>query len=325
MKLFANHSSESVSQLGELALIERIRDRLGTINPPSPAGIGDDCAVFAASAPETQQLVTTDPVIYGKHFDDRLTPRQVAEKLLKRNLSDIAAMGGKPKMATLSLGLADNVSTIWIDAFIDGLARCASDYETQIVGGDVSSAPDGFLGAFLTLIGESTPGTRVLERHKGAEGSPIYVTGELGGSGLGKHYAFTPRLAEGAWLAKSETCLSCTDISDGLGKDFASILGPALQAEIDCLKIPLSSDAKTQSHASGKHALYHAFNDGEDFELLFALSPKSDTTAFERAWARAFPTRLSQIGVIASQTDESALRLLNAPEHFETRGYEHLK
>ncbi|OHE85516.1 MAG: thiamine-monophosphate kinase, partial [Verrucomicrobia bacterium RIFCSPLOWO2_12_FULL_64_8] len=198
MSPFTKHPRESVAALGEERLIACIRRWLGSASPPAPFGIGDDCAVVRAG--RRPLLVTTDPVIYGRHFDDAVTPGAVGAKLLKRNLSDIAAMGGRPTAAVVSLALDPRVSQCWLEQFHRGLAACARRFRVKIVGGDVAQA-DRVLGAFLTLFGEAG-GPRVVPRAGARIGDWIYVTGRLGGSGLGRHWRFEPRLAEGAWLAR---------------------------------------------------------------------------------------------------------------------------
>jgi thiamine-monophosphate kinase len=127
--------------------------------------------------------------------------RAVGAKLLKRNLSDLAAMGGRPTAAVLALTLDARVSTAWLEGFYRGLAACARRHGVPIVGGDVAQA-DGTSPASLTLLGTAT-GPRVLTRTGARPGDWIYVTGELGGSlRLRTSFSFTPRLAEGAWLAR---------------------------------------------------------------------------------------------------------------------------
>src|SRR3954469_6514798 len=104
MNPVTTHRGKSVATRGERRLIAGIRRWLGRASPAAPFGIGDDCAVIPPT--KRHQLVTTDPVIHGQHFDDRVSPRQAGAKLLKRNLSDIAAMGGRPVAAVVSLALA---------------------------------------------------------------------------------------------------------------------------------------------------------------------------------------------------------------------------
>lgn len=326
MTPFASQQSQSIGSLGESALIEKLRAWLGDASPAAPYGIGDDCAVLPAPTPGAQQLVTADPVIYGKHFDDALTPQQAAKKLLRRNLSDIAAMGGRPTHAVVSLALSPNVSISWIKSFYQALAEESKAYQTPIVGGDVSSA-DSFLGAFLTLYGEILPHQAPLLRHRAQAGSPIFVSGALGGTRIQKHHDFVPRLPEGQWLANSGQCLSCCDLSDGLGKDYSNLLPPSLACEIDCSKLPVSPDALTTAQSSQQSPLYHVFNDGEDFELIFALKPDTDLAAVASAWSQALETEVTHIGYATElgPSPSSQLRLLNAPQDFSATGYEHLR
>ena len=161
MSPFTNTRAQSVAAHGERKLIAGIRRWLGRASPVSPFGIGDDCAVIPPT--KHHQLVTTDPVIWGQHFDATVPPRAVGAKLLKRNLSDIAAMGGRPVAAVVSLALAPQTSVRWLEQFYRGLAACALDHDVKIVGGDITQGPSGFFGAFLTLHGESG-GRRVVTR-----------------------------------------------------------------------------------------------------------------------------------------------------------------
>lgn len=315
----------SISSLGETRLIDQLRLWLGDASPPAPEGIGDDCAVLPGTKPGSQQLVTADPIIYGRHFDDTVSPEQAAAKLLRRNLSDIAAMGGVPSHAVVSLALDSQVSISWIKPFYTELAVEAKANGVKIVGGDVSGAPN-FLGAFLTLYGETIPDCKPLLRHSSIVGSPLFVTGTLGGTRLNKHFSFTPRIAEGQWLSKSGACLTCCDLSDGLGKDYRNVTPADGVCEIDCSKIPISPDALQEADKSKKNPLYHVFNDGEDFELLFAMSPDIDIEEFESKWKSIFSTQLSHIGFVRNKSIESTsqLELLNAPNSFQAIGYEHL-
>jgi len=323
MNPFARNEADRIDSIGESELIERMKTWLGDASPPTPQGIGDDCSVLPLSPFENRLLVTADPVIYDKHFDERLEPEQVARKLLRRNASDIASMGGFPKSATLSLALPSKLSLAWLQRFYEGLAQEANRLQIQISGGDTSATSD-FLGAFMTLIGVANE--RILERGKATLGSPIYVTGELGGSLLEKHYAFEPRLAEGQWLAEYPETLSCMDLSDGLGKDCPALLSPGLAARLYSKRIPISDAARLRSELSGLSALEHAVNDGEDYELLFALAPMADFEAFETRWRETFETPLSQIGiVIEGGADRAPLSFDDPDVTFEFTGYEYFR
>ncbi|MFM9093191.1 MAG: thiamine-phosphate kinase, partial [Verrucomicrobiota bacterium] len=153
-----------------------------------------------------------DPVILGRHFDASVPPAAVGAKLLKRNLSDIAAMGGRPRAAVVSLCLDRATRVRWLREFHRGLARTARRHGVALVGGDVAEAP-GALIASLTLLGDAD-GTRVLTRQGARSGDWIAVTGRLGGSlASGHHHRFTPRLAEGRWLARRPEIRAMMDVS----------------------------------------------------------------------------------------------------------------
>lgn len=319
MRIFTPRRADSVVALGERRLIAELQRWLGDASPRAPFGIGDDCAVVPSSG--RQMLITTDPVIYGQHFDDEVRPRDVGAKLLKRNLSDIAAMGGRPVAAVLSLALAADTDVAWLRQFYLGLAATARRFRVKIVGGDVTQGPRGFFGAFLTLHGEAV-GPRVVTRTGARLGDHIYVTGALGGSLLGHHYRFTPRLAEGAWLARRPEVCAMMDVSDGLAKDLGSLTPTGLAPALCESAIPISAAARRCAARSDRPALAHALGDGEDYELLLVVSRKAKPEAFAAAWRRRFPgLRLTRIGnfVRAGAMPSGAVRL---PDY---SGYEHLR
>jgi thiamine-monophosphate kinase len=306
---FTRHHAESVSALGEEKLIAAIRRWLGPVSPRAPFGIGDDCAVLPAA--RGRRLITVDPVIYERHFDDTVPPRAVGAKLLKRNLSDLAAMGGRPTAAVLALTLDARVSRKWLEQFYRGLAACARRYRVPIVGGDIAQA-DGIIAASLTLLGE-TSGRRIVTRTGARLGDWIYVTGQLGGSlRNGHHYRFTPRLAEGAWLARQPGVRAMMDVSDGLAKDLRALTPHGA--------VPALLSATLPRRPGG--TLAAALGDGEDYELVFAVAARADLAGFERAWQRRFPrTRLTRIGRFVSPR-KMPPGILDLTQF---QGYEHLK
>ena len=319
MSPFTERRADSVLALGERALIARVQRWLGDTSPRSPFGIGDDCAVLPAS--RRAALVTTDPVLYGHHFDDAVPARAVGAKLLKRNLSDIAAMGGRPVAAVLSLSMAGATRTTWLRDFYLGLAATARRHRVKIVGGDITQAPAGFFGAFLTLHGE-TAGPRFVTRHGARIGDRIYVSGVLGGSRRGHHHRFEPRLAEGAWLATRPEVRAMMDLSDGVAKDLAALTPAGAAPALKAAAIPISADARACAAASGRSPLDHALGDGEDYELLFVVADRADHEAFTRAWRRRFSrTRLSYLGRFVKRGQSPAGTLNLASYH----GYEHLR
>lgn len=317
MNPFTRTRSKSLRSLGEKALIEEIKRWLGPATPPSPFGLGDDCAVFAGQ--KKSQVITVDPVIFGRHFDERVSAAQTGGKLLSRNLSDIAAMGATPSVAVVSLALDPQVSVAWLKGFYRGLTQVARHHDVKIVGGDVAQAP-GVVVATLTLVGVVS-GKRLLTREGAKVGDWLYVTGELGGSRMKHHYSFTPRLAEGAWLARQASVQSMMDVSDGLAKDLACLMPPKATSLIFVDDIPISKAAERQAKRSGNTALFHALTDGEDYELLFALKNSANRNAFEQSWRRRFDIRLSCIGRIASAKTDST----GAIDLSKYSGYEHLR
>jgi thiamine-monophosphate kinase len=270
--------------------------------------MGDDCAVLAPA--RGRELLTIDPVIAGVHFDGKVSPGDAGSKLVKRNLSDIAAMGGAPRAAVIALALDPRVSVAWLEAFMKGAARESRRYHVPIVGGDVASLPGGFV-ATLALTGEAAG--RAVTRTGARAGDWIYVTGVLGRSlATGHHHAFQPRLAEGAWLAGRREVRSMMDVSDGLAKDLASL------APRGCVPALVEGAVPRRKGASLKEAL----GDGEDYELVFTLDKGAGRADFETAWGRAFPSvRLSRIGsfVAVGAPPDGAVRLS------DLKGYEHLR
>lgn len=309
MSPFSRNHAETVAALGEEKLLTAIQRWLGPVSPRRPFGIGDDCAVLAGTP--RRQLLTVDPVVYGRHFDDTVPARAVGAKLLKRNLSDLAAMGGRPTAAVLALSLDARTSLRWLEEFYRGLAATARKHRVAIVGGDVVQAESG-LAATLTLLGEAT-GPRILTRRGARIGDHICVTGTLGGSlQSGHHYRFTPRLAEGAWLARRREVRAMMDVSDGLAKDLHALTPPAARPSIPAAAVPRRRGCPIEA----------ALTDGEDYELLFVLGRETDPKIFARKWRQAFPrTPLTCLGrfVPATRADPDAL------DFQRYHGYEHLR
>ena len=298
--------SASVEPFGEIALIQQIQEMIGRNSPPPPEGIGDDCAVW--SPPENEKvLLTVDPIIYGKHFSENDAPELVGGKLLKRNLSDIAAMGGVPGPALLSLAMGPDLCHDWLMRFIHGLAETCEKFRVPLVGGDVAAAESHTFVATLTQTGTAA---NPISRNGAQLHSPIYVTGTLGGSMHGKHLRFIPRLEEGKWLAAQGNVLSMTDVSDGLAKDLPGILPKGKQANLDLKAIPVDPFADS---------LESAFCDGEDYELLFTLEPGTEL----KSWPFAIPCH--KIGHVRKARGQGKLIDINTgkPLEFSSSGYVH--
>ncbi len=327
MNPFSKQPADTVSSLREIALLRAIREWLGAASPPSPQGMGDDCAVLGLEGAQSV-LATTDGVVYGRHFDDTAPPGAVGAKLLDRNVSDIAAMGGTPKHALVHLIIGRDLSTAWLKQFYLGLAQSCREYGVTLAGGGTAQGPDGVFAADLTLLG--VPGPKLLLRTGAQIGDGIFVTGELGGSILGKHLDFTPRVVEGQWLVQQPGVRGVIDVTDGLAKDLPEILPAGTDARLDVAALPIAAAAKIQAASDQQSALIHALTDGEDYELLFAVDGRTDLKAFATQWRKALPTPLTQIGVIAPATNKKLDRQLRNAATGEPllpkgkQGFEHL-
>ena len=257
------------SESGEFAFIEWLR-RLTPPNPRVLLGPGDDAAVIHFAEP-TNCLITTDMLMDGTcfHLADA-GPRLVGRKAMAVNLSDMAAMAGKPLAAVVSVALPRPRGRALAEELYAGLLELAKAYETAVVGGDTSSW-DGPLVVSVTLLGEAT--ARGTVGRAGARiGDRLLVTGTLGGSILGKHLHFTPRVREAMELQAAADIHAMIDISDGLAADTYRLCKESgCGARLHATAVPIAHAAELIQDE--KSPLDHALGDGEDFELVFAVDP----------------------------------------------------
>jgi thiamine-monophosphate kinase len=235
-----------------------------------PVGIGDDMAVVEFQG--GQLLFGSDLTIEGVHFDfATATPRQVGHKALGRCLSDCAAMAGVPLAAIVSIATPKGMSEKILKEVYRGMFALGRRYHCPIVGGDTSHSP-GRLSIDVCLLGQCA-GKPVL-RSRARPGDYLYVTGPLGGSILGKHLKFQPRIREAGWLTQHLPVHALIDISDGLSSDLRHLCeGSGCGAELPtaALEKIISPASRKLAGQTGKPPLDHALNDGEDFELLVAI------------------------------------------------------
>jgi len=266
--------------LKERDLIDRIRRAASHGRYKLALGIGDDCAVLDLPR-GSQALVTTDFSLEGIHFRREWhPPDSVGHRCLARGLSDIAAMGGTPHAAFLSLAVPADLPQRWVDGFIAGLLKLAKQYSVTLAGGDTAQSPDGIL-ADIVVLG-SVPKGKAILRSGARPGDILYVTGTLGLSVAAlaelrrgkklqpakhpRHFYPDPRIAVGQYLREKKLATAMIDTSDGLSTDLRHICDESkVGALVDQTLLPVTS---------GRDRFRDALHGGEDYELLFTASPR---------------------------------------------------
>lgn len=284
-----------LSELGEDRLLARLLPRL-KLNKAVRSGAGDDCAVLRFSRENELILFKTDCVVEAVHFLARDRAAAVGWKAMMRPLSDFAAMSGVPQFALITLICPGRTSLNKIDHLYRGLQRAAARFGVSIVGGETSSTR-GPIVISVSVIG-FVEKNRWVSRHGGRAGDDLFVTGRLGGATRARHLRFVPRIKESRWLTKNFSVHAMMDLSDGLGADLPRLAKAS--------KVGFTIDRESLPLAPGA-TIDNAISDGEDYELLFAISPrKSDR--LRRNWRKRFPKlpltrigRLSQPSTINSQ------------------------
>jgi thiamine-monophosphate kinase len=253
---------------GEFDLIEWIRQQQ-KVSPLVKVGVGDDLAVLTWPLEELL-LVGVDQAIDGVHFDSAVhSPEQIGRKVMNRNLSDCAAMSCLPAAAVVAVALPASYSLENAKELYAGIAQAGDAYGCPIVGGDTATWP-GKLVISVTVLG-GTGSLKPVGRKGAKPGDSIYVTGALGGSLLGRHMDFVPRIAQGRELAGIASAM--IDVSDGISRDLQHICkASGVGAVIEEDRLPIHPDAVKLSQQDGKPALEHALHDGEDYELLYTSS-----------------------------------------------------
>ncbi len=264
----------TLKTIGEFGLIDFIKKGL-KVSSRVIQGIGDDAAVVEVSKNKTL-LLTTDMLLEDAHFTREMSAVKIGHKALGCNISDIAAMGGKPLYALVSLGLPPSLSVDFVKNIYRGMAKLTKEFGISIVGGDTNKSNKIIIN--IALVGEVVK-KDVVSRGGAHEGDQIFVTGPLGKSFVTKwHLQFVPRLKEAQYLVKNFKPTAMIDISDGLAADLGHILKASkVGAVLEEAKIPRRKKA----------SLEEALTDGEDFELVFTL-PKDLTREFLRV-SHPFP------------------------------------
>ncbi len=326
-----------VSELGEFGLIDLLAKMVHKQIPPSQQpiiGIGDDAAAWHGNA--LTQLATVDSFIQDVHFSLAITPwKELGWKALAINLSDIAAMGGVPRYALVSLALPDHAEVDDVTALYQGMIELAQQFGVAIVGGDTSSAP--LVAINITILGSAKSEDNILTRSGAQAGDRVAVTGYLGAATAGwemltKELQFDPeataglkraflhpypRIAEGQLLV-DQGVKTAIDISDGLISDLNHICKASqVGARIEVDHVPIEPAVKANF---ADRALELALSGGEDYELLFT----ANTEVIDKIKARA-PCPITIIGeILADKTGKITLvDSQGNPFRLDKKGWEH--
>jgi len=288
-----------LSELGEDAVVTRLTRALH-LNRRVKLGAGDDCAVVETVG--RLQLLKSDCVVEGIHFLPNAEPKWIGWKAICRSISDIAAMGGTPLDALVTLAIRPDTEFNWLKRVYAGLEAAAKRYDVNLVGGETAKSP-GPLFLSVALTGTVDRG-RYARRSGGRKGDWLYVTGKLGGSLASRHLRFQPRVAEAHWLVSRFPVHAMMDLSDGLASDLPRLAKAShLSFEVDLAGLPLHRGCLPEN----------GLLDGEDYELLFAV-PAAVRKQLETAWKQEFPKlRLTAIGRLVE----------NGATRFSSTGYDH--
>ena len=308
-----------VHEVGEFGLIARLARRLGPLRPDVRVGVGDDVAVVEV-APGRMLLATCDVQVAGVHFlPDRVDPRRLGRRCAAVNLSDIAAMGGRPTHFLVSLALPPDTEVEFLEALYDGLVEEAARFGADVVGGNVSRS--ACLQVDLTLLGEAEASH--IHRRSGARpGDRVLVTGSLGAAAAGlavlrrpelgvpeparrrvldAYETPTPRLAESQALVQAGGATAMIDVSDGLVQDLGHLCeASGVGVRLYAARLPVDEATREVARAAGEDPLRWAMGGGEDYELLFTAPPERAARLAE-AIEQATRTPVSVIGEVLPQ------------------------
>ncbi|GJL79749.1 MAG: thiamine-monophosphate kinase [Nitrospinaceae bacterium] len=318
----------NLKKLGEFGLINRFRSRLKSRSPRIKIGIGDDCAVYA-NGPGTHQIITTDALIENIHFKLSYTsPETLGRKAMSVNVSDIAAMGGTPHLAVVSLAIPKTLPTKFLDRMYEGINQVCKEHSIELAGGDTTASPR-HLYINITMVGEVRK-NRLFTRSGAGPGDKIFVTGTPGESALGlkllssrrkkwlgkqefqkkmirTHLDPVPRLHESIKLVNCKAKItSMIDVSDGLAQDLfhickASKVGAVLREE----SLPRSPELENLTALNRLNRMDFVLAGGEDYELLFTLKSE-DVRKIETLFHNA-QTPVTLIGEVSAKPGKTVL------------------
>ncbi len=324
-----------MSDCGERALIARIRQRLTT---PQwvVVGPGDDAAAIEPVR-GLLEVVTTDAQVDGVHFDRRFVPPDaIGHRALAVNLSDLAAMGARPRAALLSMALPPSLELDAFDRIVDGFLALAARHGVTLIGGNITHT-SGPMVLDVTALG-NVHRRKMLTRDGALAGDEVYVTGSLGdaaagllrlqedhsaGEHTGRYLRPDPRVRAGLLLGRNQAATSCMDLSDGLADGVRQIAeASSVGMTLDASSLPIGPETREWLSRKGRDPIDIALRGGDDFELIFTVRPKqAGRLRAVRRYLGDLP--ITRIGVVTR-----APRLIVKDERGERElpeGYEHFR
>ena len=292
-------------QLGEDRLLDRLLPRLPA-SKSVVARAGDDCAVVKRPGGRNFLVLKTDCIVEGVHFAPEANALEVGWKAMMRPLSDFAATSALPRFALITLIASKETESRSVNRLYRGLREAAARFKVDIVGGETSSTL-GPVVISISVVG-FVEKDRWVSRRGGKVDDDLFVTGTLGGALKRKHLQFIPRIVESRWLTKNFSIHAMMDLSDGLGADLSRLARASkVGFKIDIESLPLSRGVKIND----------AISEGEDYELLFAISPR-DSARLQKGWRKKFPKLpLTRIGRLNPQSAIRNPQLKGGYVHFQ--------
>jgi thiamine-monophosphate kinase len=328
-----------IGQLGEFELVERLLAQVDEGGAGLVLGPGDDAAAITPT-PGMLLIATCDSQVEGQHF--RLgqgSPEQLGRRLAAVNLSDIAAMGGRPRWSLVSLCLPIATEAQFLEQLYRGIASELRPFETQVIGGNVARSDR--LALDMTLLGEIAS-DQMLKRSGAMPGDAVLVTGSLGASAAGraildsggaqtpaeqvvadKHLVPEPRVVAGRAIAESRFAHAMIDISDGFLQDLGHICtASACGVEIDATAIPTSAEAQQAADRLRQNALEWALSGGEDYELILT-APNEHVSELVRTVTVKSGVTVTRVGTLLNQAEGRWLIHKGQRTPLSSIGWEH--
>jgi thiamine-monophosphate kinase len=294
--------------VGEDRLLGQLFSRL-SLGKEVVNGLGDDCAVVETRDHQNLLVLKTDCVVAGVHFLPTANAIHVGWKAMMRPLSDFAATSAVPQSALITLIAPEKTKVEWMERLYRGLSRAAKRFKVSIVGGELSGTA-GPVAISVSVVG-FVERNRYVSRRGGKAGDDLFVTGRLGGALKQKHLQFVPRIVESRWLTRNFPIHAMMDLSDGLGADLPRLAKASrVGFDIELESLPLARGAKIDN----------AISEGEDYELLFAIS-RRERNRLLQSWRKKFPRLLlTRIGSFSQPSTGNHQLLPRGYTHFQQPG-----